>query len=71
MTYDHEHHRLAIIGVAGLQRPNPPKSNIGLAHTAFGFDSLADLSTSYEQKKAHGIRPSWCVNHGKWFAGGT
>lgn len=64
MTYDHEHHRLAIIGAPGLKRPDPPKSNIGLAHTAFGFDSLADLATSYEQKKAHGIFPVWCVNHG-------
>ena len=64
MTYDHEHHRLAIIAAPGLSRPDPPKSNIGLAHVAFGFDNLPDLATSYEQKKARGISPAWCVNHG-------
>ena len=64
MTYDHEHHRIAIVQIPGLKNPDPPKSNIGLAHTAFGFDTLADLATSYEQKKAHGILPVWCVNHG-------
>ena len=64
MTYDDEHHRLAIISWPGLTRPDPPKSSIGLAHVAFGFDTLAELATSYEQKKAHGILPIWCVNHG-------
>lgn len=64
MTYDHEHHRIAIIGAPGLERPTKWKNNIGLAHTAFGFDTLADLVTSYEQKKQHGILPVWCVNHG-------
>lgn len=64
MTYDHEHHRIAIIGAPGLKIPDPPKSNVGLAHVAFGFNNLADLATSYEQKKARGIVPVWSVNHG-------
>ena len=64
MTYDHEHHRLAIINMPHLKPADPPKSNVGLAHVAFGFNTLQDLATSYEQKKAHGILPVWCVNHG-------
>ena len=64
MTYDHEHHRLAIIQDPNLKPADPPKSNVGLAHTCFGYNNLADLATSYEQKKAHGILPAWCVNHG-------
>ena len=64
MTYDHEHHRIAIIGAPGLERPTKWKNNVGLAHTAFGFNTLADLVTSYEQKKNHNILPVWCVNHG-------
>ena len=64
MTYDHKDHRLAIVQIPGLKNPDPPRSNVGLAHTAFGFDTLSDLATSYEQKKAHGIVPVWCVNHG-------
>ena len=64
MTYDHEHHRLAILQAPNLKNPDPPKSSVGLAHMAFGFDNLSDLATSYEQKKSHGILPVWCVNHG-------
>ncbi|KAK1777631.1 hypothetical protein QBC45DRAFT_443424 [Copromyces sp. CBS 386.78] len=33
-------------------------------HIAFTLNSLADLATSYEQKKARGILPHWPVNHG-------
>lgn len=31
---------------------------------AFGFASLDDLALAYRQRKARGITPSWCVNHG-------
>ena len=64
MTYDHQDHRLAIVQIPGLKPEDPPKGNVGLAHTAFGFDKLSQLVTSYEQKKEHGILPIWCVNHG-------
>lgn len=57
-------HRLAIVQIPGLKPADPPKSNVGLAHTAFGFDTLSQLAQSYEEKKAHGILPVWCVNHG-------
>jgi catechol-2,3-dioxygenase len=33
-------------------------------HIAFTLNSLSDLATSYEQKKARGILPHWPVNHG-------
>lgn len=64
MTYDHMDHRLAIVQIPGLKPADPPGSNVGLAHTAFGFDTLSQLAQSYEEKKAHGILPVWCVNHG-------
>ncbi|KAK6366832.1 hypothetical protein LTS17_010383 [Exophiala oligosperma] len=62
ITYDEEHHRVAI-----LNKPDTgPKidSSAGLEHLAFGFKSLEDLARSYRQRKAHGIKPVWCVNHG-------
>lgn len=55
---------LGIISIPGLKYPDPPGSNVGMAHVAFGYDTLTDLVTSYEQKKARGIVPSWAVNHG-------
>ncbi|KAL6792620.1 Glyoxalase/Bleomycin resistance protein/Dihydroxybiphenyl dioxygenase [Trichoderma sp. SZMC 28012] len=50
VTYDEEHHRL-------------PKS-CGLDHIAFTFQNTHDLAQAYTQRKAHGIIPLWCVNHG-------
>ncbi|KXL47126.1 hypothetical protein M433DRAFT_153011 [Acidomyces richmondensis BFW] len=63
MTYDEEHHRLAILQNPQLTHTSA-KTSVGLAHMAFGFEKLSDLATSYEQKKAHNIFPVWCVNHG-------
>jgi catechol-2,3-dioxygenase len=62
LTYDEEHHRIAIISVPDTG----PKAaaTCGLEHIAFSFDSLKDLALSYQQRKSHGITPYWCVNHG-------
>lgn len=62
LTYDHEHHRIAIVNYPDLK----PLDNqtAGLAHIAFGFKTLDELATSYDQKKAKRILPFWCVNHG-------
>jgi catechol-2,3-dioxygenase len=64
MTYDHEHHRVAFVvdPTAGMKVPGHPQ--VGLHHVAFGFARLIDLVVSYEGKKAQGIQPDWCVNHG-------
>ncbi|KAG6358344.1 hypothetical protein INS49_014228 [Diaporthe citri] len=62
ITYDYEHHRIALIGRPGTG----PKisSSSGLEHIAFTFPTLADLLLSYRQRKAKGMLPMWCVNHG-------
>jgi len=62
LRYDFEHHRVAIIKVPGLG-PKVPKSN-GLDHFSFTFDTLDDLVEAYTQRKALGILPRWCTNHG-------
>lgn len=62
LTYDEEHHRIALISLPG----KGPKvsSSYGLEHIAFSFPTLPELLLSYRQRKARGILPSWCVNHG-------
>ncbi|OQE16629.1 hypothetical protein PENSTE_c023G09879 [Penicillium steckii] len=62
LTYDEEHHRIALISLPG----KGPKvsSSYGLEHLAFSFPTLPELLLSYRQRKARGILPSWCVNHG-------
>ncbi|KIW79157.1 hypothetical protein Z517_05769 [Fonsecaea pedrosoi CBS 271.37] len=62
LTYDEEHHRVAIVAVPGTG-PKVPKS-AGLEHIAFTFNTLDDLTLAYRQRKEAGILPSWCVNHG-------
>lgn len=62
LRYDEEHHRIAIIAVPEtLPRAG---TTAGLHHIAFGFDNLGDLIQAFNQRKAHGILPTWCVNHG-------
>ena len=33
-------------------------------HVSFAYDTLPDLLLAYRQRKARGIEPLWCVNHG-------
>ncbi|KAJ5633486.1 Glyoxalase/Bleomycin resistance protein/Dihydroxybiphenyl dioxygenase [Penicillium lividum] len=62
ITYDEEHHRVALIGIPSTG-PKVPTS-CGLEHIAFTFSSLSDLLKSYRHRKARNIDPVWCVNHG-------
>ncbi|TPX13676.1 uncharacterized protein E0L32_005879 [Thyridium curvatum] len=62
LTYDDEHHRIAIGEVPGTG-PKVPTSS-GLEHIAFSFENLGDLLLAYQQRKARGILPIWSVNHG-------
>ncbi|KAL6717800.1 hypothetical protein ACLMJK_003885 [Lecanora helva] len=62
LTYDSEHHRVAIISIPDTTPHHPTSS--GLLHFAFTFENLTDLMLGYLQRKAAGIEPYWCVNHG-------
>ncbi|TVY54853.1 Biphenyl-2,3-diol 1,2-dioxygenase 2 [Lachnellula cervina] len=62
LTYDHEHHRIAILDVPNTNKKD--KESCGLEHIAFSFDTLDDLVLSYQQRKKLGMLPVWCVNHG-------
>jgi catechol-2,3-dioxygenase len=62
MTYDEEHHRIALIQVPGTAPKN--QQTCGLEHIAFTYSKLEDLALSYRQRKANGIEPVWCINHG-------
>jgi len=62
LTYDHEHHRIAILQVPGTG--NKVVGSSGLEHIAFTFDTLDDLVLAYQQRKCLGMLPRWCINHG-------
>lgn len=62
LTFDDEHHRIAIVGMPGLETPRQPA--VGLEHFAFTYASLGDLLATYERLRSAGILPYWCINHG-------
>jgi catechol-2,3-dioxygenase len=62
LTYDDEHHRLAIIGVPDLG--DESRASAGLEHVAFTYADLDALLAIYERLKAVGIEPIMPINHG-------
>ncbi|KAI0976987.1 Glyoxalase/Bleomycin resistance protein/Dihydroxybiphenyl dioxygenase [Xylaria arbuscula] len=62
LTYDEEHHRIALIGLPDLVEK--PQESVGMDHFAFTYETVSDLLTAYKQRKAAGIVPVWCTNHG-------
>lgn len=64
IRWDHEHHRLVILAFPHYEKVEDKSKATNVYHLAFSLNSLADLATSYEQKKALGIIPHWPVNHG-------
>jgi catechol 2,3-dioxygenase-like lactoylglutathione lyase family enzyme len=62
MTYDDEHHRIAIAAVPGLE--DKPRDSVGLDHLAYTYANLGDLVFTYERLKQAGILPVVTINHG-------
>jgi catechol 2,3-dioxygenase-like lactoylglutathione lyase family enzyme len=62
MTYDDEHHRLAIAGFPGIV--DRASHSAGLDHLAYTYSSLGDLVATYERLKEAGITPLVPINHG-------
>jgi catechol 2,3-dioxygenase-like lactoylglutathione lyase family enzyme len=62
LTYDAEHHRIAIVRLPGLVEQADGAA--GTDHIAFTHADLGDLLNTYVRLKSVGIVPYWCVNHG-------
>lgn len=62
LTYDDEHHRIAVLNIPGLADQKPGVA--GVHHVAFTYESIGDLISTYERVKQLGITPIWCTNHG-------
>ena len=62
LTYDDEHHRVAIVDTGASEAPPPTAS--GVEHVAFTYAALDDLIGTYERLKGQGIEPYWSINHG-------
>jgi catechol 2,3-dioxygenase-like lactoylglutathione lyase family enzyme len=62
LTYDDEHHRVAIINAAGS--PPADETAAGVHHIAYTYAGLGELLGTYRRLKAAGIEPARCINHG-------
>jgi catechol-2,3-dioxygenase len=62
LSYDDEHHRIAIAASPDLAE-RPPRA-AGLDHIAFTYDDIDALLTTYARLKQEGILPFVCINHG-------
>jgi 2,4-dichlorophenol 6-monooxygenase len=64
MTYDREHHRLAIVQLPGPPPKELPEPTAGLLHLAYTYASIRDLLSQYAKLKQKDITPVGAVNHG-------
>lgn len=62
ITYDDEHHRIALADTKATDRPTPTMT--GMEHMSFTYATLGDLLGTYERLQTLGIAPFWCINHG-------
>jgi len=62
MTYDEEHHRIALAAIPGLVEK--PKRSAGLDHLAFFYPTVGDWIATYERLKSAGIMPKVSIHHG-------
>jgi catechol-2,3-dioxygenase len=62
LTYDGEHHRLAIVNIPGLHKAD--ERSWGLAHVAYAFRDVGELLSTYRRLKARGIVPYRPIHHG-------
>jgi catechol 2,3-dioxygenase-like lactoylglutathione lyase family enzyme len=62
LTYDDEHHRVAIIKTPAGPAADPAAA--GVHHIAFTYADLGELLATYRRLRAHGIEPVRCINHG-------
>jgi catechol-2,3-dioxygenase len=62
LSYDDEHHRLAIVNVPGLREQDAASAR--LMHLAWSYDDLGALLGTYRRLKGLGILPYRPIHHG-------
>jgi catechol 2,3-dioxygenase-like lactoylglutathione lyase family enzyme len=68
LTYDDEHHRVALLNLdlvqPGGEPGGVPRRHPGVDHVAYTYASLRDLLETYDRLQLLGVRPYWCIHHG-------
>src|SRR5437867_11822765 len=61
LTYDDEHHRVAVINTPGSPASDPAAA--GVHHIAYTYAGLGELLATYRRLKPSGVEPARCTNH--------
>jgi catechol-2,3-dioxygenase len=67
LSYDEEHHRVALINLDAVQpdtSQDGARGAVGVDHVAYTYAGIGDLLENYAALREHGIRPYWCIHHG-------
>lgn len=63
-TNDEANHRVAFLSAPGLGDDPDKRSHNGIHHSAFEYESFADLMSSYARLRDEGIQPAFSLDHG-------
>lgn len=66
MTYDEEHHRVALLnlGAGDDRNGSEPPTAVGVSHVAYAWNSLGELLDTYKRLKGYGVQPDKPIRHG-------
>lgn len=64
LTNDDANHRVALTGLPGLKDDEEKIVRTGMHHSAFEYEALDDLLTTYLRLKNDDILPGACLDHG-------
>jgi catechol 2,3-dioxygenase len=63
-TNDEANHRIAFLAVPGLSDDGSKTEHTGIHHTAFEFDTFADLMAAFDRLREADVEPAFCLDHG-------
>ncbi|MEI5665963.1 VOC family protein [Bosea sp. CCNWLW174] len=63
-TNDEANHRVAFLSAPGLGDDPDKRNHNGIHHSAFEYESFADLMASYARLRDEGIEPAFSLDHG-------
>jgi catechol-2,3-dioxygenase len=64
LSNDAANHRIALLSFPGFVDDPDRETRTGMHHSAFEYDSFAELNSSYLRLREAGIEPDICIDHG-------
>ncbi len=68
LSNDAANHRIALLAFPGFTDDPDKDTRTGLHHSAFEYDSFAELNASFLRLRDAGIEPAFCLDHGMTFS---